>query len=193
MMIERVTRWEFLKDHEITDLKPQNLITLTITMDVPSTSVAPCSTRSGTTPPPLATSSSSSGGVLRVLKSMFAWYRDTRQGQDMLLSNRRCQNEKMALTSFLFPCLRLMMTLLLLYLPLISRPWRLSLTMMQMDPTASMKKKRKARKARTTTSDIFGTELHGRRIYLSMLFAVFIWIWLVRPLFSICWSCAHGF
>jgi hypothetical protein len=24
MMIERVTGWEFLKDHEITDLKPQN-------------------------------------------------------------------------------------------------------------------------------------------------------------------------
>jgi hypothetical protein len=59
MMIERVTEREFLKDYEITNLKPQNPMAPTTTMDVPSTSVAP-------------RTSSSSDGVLRVLKSMFA-------------------------------------------------------------------------------------------------------------------------
>jgi hypothetical protein len=53
MMIERVTGREFLKDHEITDLKPQNSIAPTITMDVPSSSVVPRTTHSGSTPPPV--------------------------------------------------------------------------------------------------------------------------------------------
>jgi hypothetical protein len=87
MMIERMTGREFLKDHEITDLKPQNPTVPTITMDVPSTSVAPRSTHSGTALPPSGSSSSSYGGVLRVLKSMFTWCCETRQHQDVLLSN----------------------------------------------------------------------------------------------------------
>jgi hypothetical protein len=103
MMIERVTEWEFLKDHEITDLKPQNLTAATIIMDVPSTSTAPRTTRSSSAPPPLAHSSSSSGDILRVLKSMFSWCRDTRQRQDMLLSNQRHQNEKMDIDEFPLP------------------------------------------------------------------------------------------
>jgi hypothetical protein len=73
MLIERLTRWEFLKDHEITELKPQNPTAPIITMDVPSTSAAPHTTRSGSAAPPSAHSSSSCSGVLRVLKSMFAW------------------------------------------------------------------------------------------------------------------------
>jgi hypothetical protein len=100
MMIERVTGREFLKDHEITNLKPQNLTAPTITMDVPSSSVAPCTTHSASAAPPSGRSSSSSGGVLRVLKSMFAWCCDTRQRKDMLLSNQRCQNKKMGIDKF---------------------------------------------------------------------------------------------
>jgi hypothetical protein len=69
-------------------------------MDVPSTSVAPRSTRSSTAAPPSENSSSSSGGVLRVFKSMFAWCRDTSQCQDVILSNKRCQNEKMGIDVF---------------------------------------------------------------------------------------------
>jgi hypothetical protein len=103
MMIERVTRWEFLKDHEITDLKPQNPIAPTITMDVPSTSADPHTTRSSSDAPPSGRSSSSSSGVLRMLKSMFAWYRDTRQCQDVLLSNQRRQNKKMSISEFPLP------------------------------------------------------------------------------------------
>jgi hypothetical protein len=79
MMIERVTGREFLKDHEITDLKPQNPTTHTITMDVPSISAAPRTTRSGLAAPTSGRSSSFSSGVMRVLKSMFAWCRDTYQ------------------------------------------------------------------------------------------------------------------
>jgi hypothetical protein len=79
MLIERVTGREFLKDHEITDRKPHNPATPTITMDVPSYSAVPRPSRSISAAPPLPRSSSSSGGVLRVLKSMFAWCRDTRQ------------------------------------------------------------------------------------------------------------------
>jgi hypothetical protein len=41
MLIERVIHREFLKDQEITNLKPQNLIAPTISMDVPSSSAAP--------------------------------------------------------------------------------------------------------------------------------------------------------
>jgi hypothetical protein len=85
MMIERVTGLEFSKDHEITNLKPQNPTAPTITMDVPSTSAAPHTTRFGSAPPPLG---------------MFAWCRDTRQRQDMLLSNQRHQNEKMGIDEF---------------------------------------------------------------------------------------------
>jgi hypothetical protein len=100
MLIERVTDKEFLKDHEINDLKPQNLTTPTITMDVPSSSVAPrpsCSVLAAPRPPH---SSSSMGGVLMVINSMFAWCRDTHQRQDVLLSNQRCQNEKMGIDEF---------------------------------------------------------------------------------------------
>jgi hypothetical protein len=79
MMIERVTRQEFLKDSEITDLKPQNPTSPTITMDNPSTSATPRTTHSGSVAPTSGHSSSSSSGVLRVLKSIFAWCRDTRQ------------------------------------------------------------------------------------------------------------------
>jgi hypothetical protein len=100
MMIESLTGREFLKDHDITNLKPQNLTAPTISVDVPSTSVTPLSTRSGIAPPPLATSSTSSDGVLRVLKSMFTWCRDTCQHQDILLSNQRRQNEKMGIDEF---------------------------------------------------------------------------------------------
>jgi hypothetical protein len=92
---------DFMKDKEITDLKPQFSAAPVISMDVPSTSAAPRSTRSGTAAPPPATScSSSSSGILRVLKSMFAWCRDTRQCQDVLLSNQHCQNEKMGIDEF---------------------------------------------------------------------------------------------
>jgi hypothetical protein len=100
MMINRVTGRKFLKDHEITNLKPQNPTAPTITMDVPSTSAAPQTTHSGSAAPTLGRSSSSYGGVLRVLKSMFAWCRDTCQRQDVLLSNQRCQNEKMGIDEF---------------------------------------------------------------------------------------------
>jgi hypothetical protein len=67
---------------------------------VPSSSAAPPSTHSGTAAPPPAPSSSSSGSVLRVLKSMFAWCRETHQRQDMLLSKQRCQNEKLGIDEF---------------------------------------------------------------------------------------------
>jgi hypothetical protein len=100
MMIEKVTGREFLKDHEISDLKLQNPIARTITMDVPSSSTAPRTTCSGSVAPSSCRSSSSSGGVLRELKSMFAWCRSTRQRQDMLLSNQRRQNEKMGIDKF---------------------------------------------------------------------------------------------
>jgi hypothetical protein len=100
MPIERVTGKEFLKDHKITDLKPQNPTAPTITMDVPSTSMTPHSTHSGSAPPPPVRSSSSSGSVLRVLKCMFAWCLDTHQRQDVLLSNQRHQNEKMGIDEF---------------------------------------------------------------------------------------------
>jgi hypothetical protein len=79
MMIEKVSKIEFLKDHEMTDLKPQFLNEPIISMDVPSPSTGPRSTRSGAVAPSLDVSPSSSGSVLRVLKSMFAWCCDTRQ------------------------------------------------------------------------------------------------------------------
>jgi hypothetical protein len=104
MMIEKLFGIEFLKDHEITDLKTQFPTVPTITKDVPSTSAPPRSTHSGTAAPSLAPiSSSSSGGVLRVLKDMFAWCRDTRQCQDVLLSNQRRQNEKPSINEFPLP------------------------------------------------------------------------------------------
>jgi hypothetical protein len=68
MMIAKEMGIDFVKDIEITNIKPQASTTLTITMDVPSTSAASCSTCSSTATPPLI---SSSGGLLRVLKSMF--------------------------------------------------------------------------------------------------------------------------
>jgi hypothetical protein len=100
MMIEKVSGIEFLKDHEITDLKPQFPIAPIITKDVPSTSTPqpPPSTRSSIATP--ASSSFSSGGVLRVLKGMLAWCHDTRQCQDVLLSNQRRQNEKLGIDEF---------------------------------------------------------------------------------------------
>jgi hypothetical protein len=86
MMIEKVSKIYFWKDHEMTDLKPQFLNEPMISMDVPSSSAAP--------------SSSSSSGVLRVLKSMFPWCRDTCQRQDVILSNQRCLSEKMGINKF---------------------------------------------------------------------------------------------
>jgi hypothetical protein len=74
MMIERISGIDFLKDHKVTDFKPQFLMRPILIRDMPSSSAAPPSIRSGTTaPPPAPASSSSSGSVLRVLKSMFAW------------------------------------------------------------------------------------------------------------------------
>jgi hypothetical protein len=59
MMIEKVSGIDFVKGHEITDLKPQFLADLVITMDIPSIAVAPCSTCSNmATPPPFSSSSS---------------------------------------------------------------------------------------------------------------------------------------
>jgi hypothetical protein len=69
-------------------------------MDVPSSSTAPRTSRSGSFGPPSGHSSSSSGGVLRVLKSLFAWCHDSRQHQDVLLSNQRRQNEKLGIDDF---------------------------------------------------------------------------------------------
>jgi hypothetical protein len=71
MMIEKVSGIDFVKGHEITDLKPQFPAPV-ITMDIPYTSVAPCSTRSSTVAhPPSSSNSSSTDRILRVLKSMF--------------------------------------------------------------------------------------------------------------------------
>jgi hypothetical protein len=84
----------------MTDLKPQFLNELVISMDVPSASAGPHSTCSGAAAPSLGVSSSSSSGVLRVLKNMFAWCCDTRQCQDVLLSNQRHQNKKMGIDEF---------------------------------------------------------------------------------------------
>jgi hypothetical protein len=101
MMIKRVSGIEFLKDHDITELKPQFPAAPIITKDVSSTSASPRSTHSSLAAPPSAPlASSSSGGVLRVLKDMFAWCRDTHQRQDMLLSNQRHQNEKLGIDEF---------------------------------------------------------------------------------------------
>jgi hypothetical protein len=101
MLIEKVSEIEFFKDHEITDLKLQFSTAPIITKDVPSTSTPPWSARSGSVVPPSAPpSSSSSGGVLRVLKSMFAWCRDTHQRQNVPLSNQRHQNEKWGINEF---------------------------------------------------------------------------------------------
>jgi hypothetical protein len=52
------------------------------------------------TTPPLATSSSSSSGILRALKHIFGWCRDTRQRQDVILNNQHRQNEHMGITDF---------------------------------------------------------------------------------------------
>jgi hypothetical protein len=91
MMIEMISGIDFLKDHKITDLKPHFLARPILIRDMPSSSAAP----------PLApTSSSSSDSVLQVLKGMFAWCCDTHQCQDVLLSNQRCQNEKMGIDKF---------------------------------------------------------------------------------------------
>jgi hypothetical protein len=85
---------------QITNLKPPFLAAPVITMDVPSSSAAPRSTRFGTAPPPPATSSSSSSSIMRVLKIMSTWCRDTNQLQDVLLSNQCHQNEKMGIDEF---------------------------------------------------------------------------------------------
>jgi hypothetical protein len=77
MMIEKVSKIDFLKNHEMTDVKPQFPNELVISMDVPSPCAAPHTSHSSSAAPPLACSSSSSSGVLRVLKSMFAWGHDT--------------------------------------------------------------------------------------------------------------------
>jgi hypothetical protein len=101
MMIESISGIDFLKDHNITDLKPQFPARPILIRDMPSSSATPPSTRSGTVAPPSApTSSSSSGSALRVLKSIFAWCRDTHQCQDMLLRNQSRQNEKLGIDEF---------------------------------------------------------------------------------------------
>jgi hypothetical protein len=99
-MIENMSKIDFLKEHEMTDLKPQFLNEPVIFMDVPSASTGPRSTCSGSAAPSPVVSSSSSCGVLRMLKSMFAWCCVTRQRQDVLLSNQRCKNEKMGIDEF---------------------------------------------------------------------------------------------
>jgi hypothetical protein len=76
MMIKNMRKIDFMKDHEMTDLKMQFSTAPVISMDVPSTSVGTHSTRFGTATPTPATSSSSDG-VFRVLKSMFAWCQNT--------------------------------------------------------------------------------------------------------------------
>jgi hypothetical protein len=98
MMIEKVTDIEFVKDFEITDIKPQAPTTSTYSPDVSSSSAAPGTTRSGTAPPP--PTSSSIGGILRVLKRMFRMCQDTRGCQDVLLNNRRHQNDNLGLNEF---------------------------------------------------------------------------------------------
>jgi hypothetical protein len=103
MVIEKVSGIEFLKDHEITNLKPKFLAAAIITKDVPSTSAPPRYTHSGSAAPLLAPSSSSSGGVHNVLKGMFSWCCDTHQRQDVLLRNQRCQNEKLGIDEFPLP------------------------------------------------------------------------------------------
>jgi hypothetical protein len=100
MMIEKVSKINFRKYHEMTDLTPQFPNEPVISMDVPSPSVAPRSSCSGSAPPPPTLSSSSSGGVLRVLKSMRAWCHDTHQHQDVILSNQRRLSEKMGINEF---------------------------------------------------------------------------------------------
>jgi hypothetical protein len=101
MMIERISGIDFLKDHKITDPKPQFSARPILIRDMPSSSAAPLSTCSGTAAPLLApASSSSSGSVLRVLKSMFSWCCDTHQCQDVLLSNQKQQNEKLGIDEF---------------------------------------------------------------------------------------------
>jgi hypothetical protein len=103
-MIKKVTSVDILKDKEIIDIKPQNPVAHVITMDVPSTSAAPRSTRSDAATPLPTTSSSSSNGILRALKHIFAWCRDTHQCQDVILSNQRRQNEHMGIDYFdVFP------------------------------------------------------------------------------------------
>jgi hypothetical protein len=77
MMTLKITGIAFVKDIEITNLKPQFPDALVISMDVPSSSAAPRTTHSGTAAPP--PTSSSTGGILRVHKSMFCMCQDTRQ------------------------------------------------------------------------------------------------------------------
>jgi hypothetical protein len=89
MMIEKVSDLTFVKDVFIIDMKPQATTEPTISKDVPSTSAAP-TVRFSTTP----SSSSGDSSLLRLLKSMFRMCRDTRQRQDILLSNQHLQNEK---------------------------------------------------------------------------------------------------
>jgi hypothetical protein len=89
MMIEKVSGLTFVKDVFITDMKPQATTEPTISKDVPSTSTAP-TIRFSTTP----SSSSGDSSLLRLLKSMFRMCQDTRQRQDILLSNQHLQNEK---------------------------------------------------------------------------------------------------
>jgi hypothetical protein len=99
MMIEKVIGKEFVKDVFITEIKSQAPTELTISPNVPSSSAAR-STCFGATPPP---PTSSLGGLLRVFKSMFRVCRDTRQRQDVLLSNQHCQNEKLDIDEFPLP------------------------------------------------------------------------------------------
>jgi hypothetical protein len=99
-IFERISRIFFLKNHKITDLKPQFLARPILIREMPSSLAAPSSTRSGIDAPPPAPASSSLGSVIRVLKSMFSWYRDTHQCQDVILRNQRHQNEKLGINEF---------------------------------------------------------------------------------------------
>jgi hypothetical protein len=161
---------------------------------------APCTTRSGSAAPLSGHSSSSSGGILRALKHIFSWCRDTRQRKDVILNNQCRQNRHLGITNF--------NKFSLPEPPLVDDPFALLFiadhaameaapTMMTSPPVASTKKKRKMS---TTMSNLSITELllfpfccldakGGEEIYLSsylyVTFVVFIWTWLVR-LYLVC-------
>jgi hypothetical protein len=96
MMIEKISGITFVKDMFITDIKPQAPTKPIITQAMPPPAATP-STRSSTAP---SSSSSSGSGLLKVLKSMFHMCRDTRQRQDILLSNQRHLHQKFKLEEF---------------------------------------------------------------------------------------------
>jgi hypothetical protein len=167
MMTENISKIDFRKDHEVMDLKPQFLNEPVISMDVCSPSTAPRPSRSGLAPPPLALSSFSSSGVHRVLKSMFAWCHDTRQCQDVTLSNQRHLSEKMGIDEFdeftlpvppfdddPFASLSTMDL----------RPWRPTMTMM---PRVVLARKRRRFASSSSSFSLFGALMPKREKNLS--------------------------